>query len=1184
MAKFSNSSNIKTTQAPIPSEVDPNKLLSDSLASQGLPVTTSALDYARQNAEGNLPPNTQSTGNAGQYDPYDPVNNYQPTAAGDETSWEGYQPQPIDKGTLATDVPNMHGQPRTPEEVQRANQFNIEEQARRAQAVSYDWRTPEELALAFPREIREGNRPVIVPTERGKIVNAARDLGTELHNIGTEGGTVVNGTDKSRYVQTALSSIGQAFGLDTVQTATMATTAFSLVAPILSGASDTVTGEIKDSETASYSSWGDLDSDPSAASAPPMAIEGGLEQSTIDGILGNNVIKLNNRKNLDAQGNALVNPPPALPAKVVGAMIRQALVNSGHLLEDKIDGQSVYRLSPITGQDFYQASKQMARDVVEQGRGRSQTVPVTSSGDYIGGQTNSRQGDKKKVGYSLVKAVKEAAVIAGSVPLVFNAIRTFFSAVLVNQAINEVYAGEPAPDSTNSMLGTPHPKTMVGAPVQGLESTKALVGFKSDDSVPASLAKATTMLKLSNYYGQNVAANAPRFAQFWEDYSVHRLYNDTEDANVQRDKQTRAVVGGVRMPISVSENTWHMNGMTRLTAGKIFGSIQKQVSAGNMKLTDSQREFSWLATIGKVLDIGSTVGRVTDSLVIAEQAALVTPEVLRRFGYIGSVLASIVPQSSKAISETNLDLKKLDLSQLKPEQIKVLNDFIKTSTKKNWGYRLQAYLDVNNYLNAKKNGIAFTPQATLEIDMNSAGRMFLAFDGSNDDVLERTGILWEQVVDPELQNTQPGGNPRMLFIQHAAEAGVRVAISQDQPERLAAWQSVLRDIINRKDSTASDTFGKGVLLTTDYGKPKSFHFDIARKFLNAYPNILNQLLPHYGSKSEVVADLNHIYGRTLDGVVDKLQMDTPKHMVATLQMLNRLPKAKGFWGEQVGVGSMMPKETGDYSIINDNKGNTQRINHTRNRLDPMAPARVKTVEDMEGNPSTYTPGPGTAAINQIGPIMGQYRESVLIAETMRYINGNGKKSSEMLFMQPVFDNLMLNSDSYLQTLHVANNIILPKVLEWNLVGAIIDDFAKQKHEAIQEITAKKNVDIGVNGEYSGTLLTIDREMGYINKSIAEGKRIYPAQQKFRAYMMNPANGYVPKSDTRPDNIMIPSSKMLMLAREFQVFRLEEQHNRNGTVNSVSKIKIWEDRAKHARLRMLDKVKENARQGRLYFMN
>jgi hypothetical protein len=668
------------------------------------------------------------------------------------------------------------------------------------------------------------------------------------------------------------------------------------------------------------------------------------------------------------------------------------------------------------------------------------------------------------------------------------------------------------------------------------------------------------------------------------------MYNDTEDANVQRDKQTRAVVGGVRLPLNVSTTNWHNVALDRITAGKHFGAIQEQVSKGDMKLSETQREFAWLATIGKVLDVGKTVGKRTDELVIAEQASLVTPEFLRKAGYIGSVLASIVPQSTRGIAEVNLDLRKLKL-QLDPTQLQVLNDFINNSKKKDWGYRLQAYLDVNNYLAAKKNGTAFNPQATLEIDMNSAGRMFLAFDSSNDDVLRRTGVLWEKTTDP-IQSTQPSGNPRMLFVEQAAMAGIRQAISDDHPERIQAWQSILQDIAKSKDVEMADAFGKGVLLTTDYGKPKSYHFEEARKFLNRYPAIRDQLLPHYDSISELVNDLNRIYGSTLGGVVEKLQMDTPKEIVSVLQMMNRLPKAKGFWGETISVGSMMPQETGGYSIITDNKGNQQRIAHTRSKLDPMAAARPKMLPDEESsnpedpkNRKLYTPLPGSAARNQIGPIMGQYRESVLIAETMKYING-GKTPSSMLFMQPVFDNLMLNSDSYLQTLHAANNIVLPEVLEWNLVQNIVSDFHKQRHEGIKELEGQKSVDIGVKSQiYSGITLTIDREMEYINKAIADKKQLYPQQKLFKAFMDSPANGYIKKGSERPDNYSITGQQAIKLVREVYNYKLTYLSFKEGKPSTATdKTILWENASKNARERQLHNVKQMARNGRIYFMN
>ena len=171
----------------------------------------------------------------------------------------------------------------------------------------------------------------------------------------------------------------------------------------------------------------------------------------------------------------------------------------------------------------------------------------------------------------------------------------------------------------------------------------------------------------------------------------------------------------------------------------------------------------------------------------------------------------------------------------------------------------------------------------------------------------------------------------------------------------------------------------------------------------------------------------------------------------------------------------------------------------------MAKAKNKNTKDEDGN-ELPEPGEGTLAINQMGPIMGQYRESVIIALTMLYIN-KGKSAKDILFSQSVFDNLILDSNSMAQFVYVANNIITPQVLSWDIQENIKADFLKKTGEGMKEIAKDGYADIGRNGKQWGTTVALDREWKYM-----DAQELTAKQKKLKAILEDPNSGYIPPGE------------------------------------------------------------------------
>ena len=284
--------NINTTQMPVVPALDPNRALERSLQGQGLPVTSSALEYARQNAVAPIPENRyqDEAPSMAAYDAAPSINR-----ATDPDSWEApvAQERPAqrayaDQGQDQLEMLNNKGMPLTIEQAQAAHEFERQRQMQKATGNNFEWQTREELSAAFPKTVANN------PTHRDTIMNVANDLGVTLASIQAELGSDLPNSPGS-FRMSAMQNLKQGLGLSAPQVASLSTSAFAMLAPVLSGASESVEGEIKDQAAAEMHAWGSDTQDSDVAPIALVAQAGGLAQDTIDGILGNTIMKLNKR-------------------------------------------------------------------------------------------------------------------------------------------------------------------------------------------------------------------------------------------------------------------------------------------------------------------------------------------------------------------------------------------------------------------------------------------------------------------------------------------------------------------------------------------------------------------------------------------------------------------------------------------------------------------------------------------------------------------------------------------------------------------------------------------------------------------------------------------------------------------------------------------------------------------------
>jgi hypothetical protein len=1204
MSKFSSSGNFnsQTTPieipkpAPVPPSANTQKNFGQDLAGQGLIMDQSALDYTRANAMGDLPENRQSTGSANNYSVPEFTDEFAQQAQPEEAVQEPFPNQ----GQPQLEAMGPDGLPLNIEQARAHYEETMRLQKLNALRGSEGFRNEEELQQAFSMA-----RPDT--QESATIMKTARRIGDTLNSMTVsqiDGGIGMNAHSNG------LVALMEGYHLKSAPAAAaLATKVLAITAPIFMGAEEVKDGDIASGHKEAADSLDFLNSNEFGSLfedegiVEPQAKVGKIDRDTAIGVFGKGLQNLTRRTAVDPLTGQALKPLSTMNSNYGGALLLNAAVESGTMLRDIVDGKEMYQFSPINGREFITSSRGLAADLTEGGRGRSQATPVTNFGNPVGAQINTRRGAPNRVNKTEVPVMTETMRILGSVGYVPSPERAFYGILFGINAIHDAAGALPLPSiegGGNSFTANKDARTRLPLPIQGIPNVSKLMGLSADGATETSAfrAQATGLMKTLNYNSQNILHGGLRYAPHWADYVVQRAYNDAEDLNMQGNLPLRATLGGVNVAMNVSNTPkWHTNPISKMEAGEIWKGMQTQFNQKNFDLTDKQKEFSFLAVLGKNLDVGSERGVRTESLQIHDMVSLVSPEFIGKAAEIGAVLKSVIPTDKNGIVTAGLNPKTLEGFQLTPKQQQVITNFVNGSTKKNWGFRLQAYLDAADYLNAKEKGLSFTPKATTDIDMNSAGRAFLAADIGNEVVLRRTGMLWDPFVAHEggFESTQPDGNPRFYFMKVAADKTIHTAVPANIPGLKEAWQDFFNKTIDAKDFSKADEFGKGVLLTTDYGKAAQYNFDQAVKFLQKNPELTQKLLPLYdNSRAKLVEGLNDIFHATLKSVVDMNQMALPKHLVSILQTLNRLPQAKGYWGETLGIGSFMNQPTGDFMQISNADGTTTRIPKTVSQVDSMGRAKEKMIQGYQDvDPKTgkrpddvhYVPEPGSAARNQIGPILGQYRESVLVAETLNYING-GKAPKDMKFVASVFDNLILNTDSYLAFMHVANNIVLPKVLEWNVQDALISDFTKQYDDGLRNLSVEKEVDIGAKGMFKGLLMNWRLMYGYSKGNVERYKAGDGPKPSEKDLMIVKTMESLPFDiNSKEDSLTISGKMAAKLVHSYQQISLNSVYKDDkGEYKSKSKLSEWQKLGQKEKNYYLEKIKEMARRGLVYFMN
>jgi hypothetical protein len=1033
---------------------------------------------------------------------------------------------------------------------------------------------------------------VMKPTVAASPLRASKDIGLSLANmeIKTPSGEVQNG----------LSRLADAYGVTTRTAANMGTLAMTTLMPLAVGNAKRMKPRSQEDSEIVEADFFDEDSNDTLTSINSLLSgdgeEGPLTVKYVGGLLTResyetatgrvaNVFR-KTRNSVDEQGRPLDQstlPQSRISNVESGAFYTQAEIDAGFLTEINVKG--VMAVVPTTkGLDYYRDTKELEYAITGRLSARSQKVPVSDTGELVGASRNIRPGDIKKPGYQPLTQVDEGKRIAGSIGKLSSSIKGFHALNMFKMLLSQINNNGVPVEGNIDML--PYFKISN----EDLEDAK----LPDDSSDKKGSLKSKLNLLASEFFHQAgfMADGSPNFTKYRDDYSTHRLYQDAVDFAEQRNKLTRALMVFNAKPMLVNDTTYHTKGISKEKATDFWNKIGSKVRGRDFKLTPAERELSFLAILGRALDVGKYAGTgfKTENMTIPEMLSIVSPAFIMNAASIGRQLRSLVPNSNREIvneilsvakavdDQYNKGVKKIpgDASLIKPEYTQNMTEpqrnamltWLNNSGRDDYGYTLQAFLDAAAYMDSKEQGKPFTPRTTVAIDMNSAGRTFLAMDVGKENILTRVGLIWDTMTDKQWQDVTGGKDPRAFFTEVAVKEGLDSAFGASDQEKLRAWKAAFAKF--EGDKNFNKAFGKKVLLTTDYGKPMMYHFEEAMAFLNEYPSFKDEMLKHYNNDyKKLVEELNEIYFKTLNASGDSWQYALPKQIVELMQMFGRVPAPLGFHNERISIGKSGVYDTDQEIEISSRYANIKRKIKGFMPLDPEAKAKDKGTKGFDGA-NIEPPGPGTAARNGIGPVMGQYRESMVMLETMRYINGD-KDPFQMLNMSPVFDNFILDADSYLMTLYVANNIIVPRILSWDMTGKFEEDYNLQMAEIDKELSKQGNtIVINDKSPYKGMFTVLDRNLKYILEKEKAGDKLTIPEKTFKDRLMDSRSGYI-LPENRPDTVVLTRAQVNILYKSMA-----------SKFNVFEKFKKWTKDLNNNRKNALMKIRNRALNGEIYF--
>ena len=668
------------------------------------------------------------------------------------------------------------------------------------------------------------------------------------------------------------------------------------------------------------------------------------------------------------------------------------------------------------------------------------------------------------------------------------------------------------------------------------------------------------------------------------DPSVFRHYPENLAVEVQNNLFNRALGGShIHQYIQLNPGIFTQLESKTLAEDALNFFKQNYVNKGRL---DSKEEKLYLILSNLLALHANLEGKRAEKLTWNQRVNEITESYIRNKALIGDNLKSAIAKLN-AINEDGKfnpadlqiefdpeggyygGLKQNVIGQninLTDQEKAALNEWLSNSSKKDFGFRLSSYLAASDFVEAYVNNTAWVPKISADLDMNSAGTTFNSMDVGDANILSRVGLLLNNMQNLETDDIFPAGNPREFFVDRAVDLldnltdyrKKKIFKNADaMPEEYDDIAYKLRLILKHLSSTEKDFAEdfKGIILTTTYGKESQFHQDDANNLISSYPILKNFLDRYYDSKGDMVTDFSQIIRYTLDDTLDTWNAKFGKDLSLTLQMFNEFPEIMGYYGEMIPIGSESLRVAQDANPITITNPNGIQVlaydkSDIRRVKDPAAKAVSKYITRWDsGKPvkELFDPRHLTKVINSIGPLLGQYRESVTLMEAVNKVN---KDNQNPLWFAIVHDNLVVDGNGYAQYFLAVNNIQSAdkgktfnvqdprqgsaiQVLEFDLMANYVRSFAQQ----IKDIHAKlldkakkqQTIDIGINGEYAGLAAEGDNifdalERLKLKKNLDKEERFVMKSLTDQLQMFKNI-GWVPREE-RGDSYRIPAGNLL----------------------------------------------------------
>jgi len=817
---------------------------------------------------------------------------------------------------------------------------------------------------------------------------------------------------------------------------------------------------------------------------------------------------------------------------VLANVLGNAAMNSNLFKQVKgLDG-NIYVVPKHDATEFYIATKNLVEETINERRSaRRLKIPVNSdTGNYNGiiKETRRRLNDYRK-GRKVAPDAKspnknnrgdpdsivDYAVKHGSVPY-SSSIEMIGGVGLLTSLITNNISPE--------QLGGIDVAEFLGLDEGRLEDiyNNAGGGERGLKQVQSELNKTLRKINLSINEHAEMIEGGPEYNMGYLHMDSLRIYGENVAAEVQNNLINRNItLNPIKTRFKVSKKDIQALSnpemgkaslnyfLKNFDDGSIITKDRKQLMISNLiaiqknLLGKSVSELTWEERVNLLNEkfisdnalIGKNLKSAITKLNLANADGSINKDALQKIN---------IASTNKSIVQKNNRFDPIPLPQLTSNEALAIAQWLRVSDKKTFGMTLSSFLaldQLQNHLNDPQNNPFWSPQVMSEMDMNSAGRTFIAMDVGYEEILKRTGVIFSEA--DRLQ-----GGPRKYFFNQFKDlidskkndGGIDFLFKNSNASNTFERKQIANliqqeiDIIANNDPGFYDALAKKVLLTDDYGLHVLAHSGEALTLHRKYPQLMQRVKSFYKSDSDFIKDITQLYSKVLMNTSSQFNKQLPKDMVELLQFFNSFPEPLMYFNEPASIGSDTYREidNNETALIENPDGTIIEVKQKEKVKDTTRRAKSKLVPDIEnGGYILFEPEYNTHAQNLIGPILGQYRESVTLIEAINAVNPNKMKTPA--WFASVHDNIVTDGNSFAKYFFAVNSTekgSAIKALKFDMMGEFISDFVSQWETIQANLKEKLNkegpgatIDIGINGDYAA----ITRKADTIYRKLAEYK-------------------------------------------------------------------------------------------------